>query len=281
MSKIGLVLEGGAMRGMYTAGVIDVFLDNNIKVDAIIGVSAGALFGCNLISKQKGRVIRYNLKYQNDKRYISVRSFLKTGNIVNKDFAFYEVPQKLDIFDNEEFKKSKTKFYATITNVETGEAEYPLITDCTEQIDYFIATSAMPFLSKIVEINGKKYLDGAVADSIPIHKCKEMGYDKIIVVLTRPITYRRKKSNKTLTKLVYRKYPKFVEAFNNRYQNYNKLVEQIIEMEARGEIFVIRPSITYKVGRLEKDPKRLQGMYNLGIKDCKRVMKKLKKYLES
>ena len=203
MKKVGLVLEGGAMRGLYTAGVLDVFLDNDIKIDGIVGVSAGALFGCNYVSKQSGRVLRYNLKYLNDKRYISTHSLIKTGNIINTEFAFHEIPQKLDIFDNKTFKKSKTKFYATVTNVETGEAEYILINDCTKDIEYFRATSAMPFLSKIVEIDDKKYLDGAIADSIPVQKCIDMGYDKIIVVLTRPITYRRKKPKKFLARLFY------------------------------------------------------------------------------
>ena len=281
MKKVGLVLEGGAMRGLYTAGVLDVFLDNNIKVDGIIGVSAGALFGCNYISKQRGRVLRYNLKYLNDKRYISLHSFVKTGNIVNKKFAFYDLPQKLDIFNNEEFMKSKIKFYVTVTNVETGKSEYLRIKDCTKQIEYFRATSAMPFLSKIVEIDGKRYLDGAIADSIPVQKCMDMGYDKIIVILTRPITYRRKKPHKLLTKMYYNKYPKFVEAFNTRYKNYNDTVEQIIDMENKKEIFVIRPTITYPIKRLEKDPKKIQEMYDLGVKDCKKSINKLKKYLES
>ena len=281
MKKVGLVLEGGAMRGLYTAGVLDVFLDNDIKIDGIIGVSAGALFGCNYVSKQSGRVLRYNLKYLNDKRYISTYSLIKTGNIINNEFAFYEIPQKLDIFDNKTFKQSKTKFYATVTNVETGEAEYILINDCTEDIEYFRATSAMPFLSKIVEIDNKKYLDGAIADSIPVQKCIDMGYDKIIVVLTRPITYRRKKPKKFLARLFYKKYPRFAEAFNTRYKRYNETVEQIIDLEKKKEIFVIRPSEIYKVKRLEKDPKRIQGMYDLGVKDCKKQLKKLKKYLES
>lgn len=280
MQKVGLVLEGGAMRGLYTAGVLDIFLDNNITVDGIIGVSAGALFGCNFVSKQKGRVLRYNLKYLNDKRYISTRSLLKTGNIVNKEFAFYELPQKLDVFDNEAFMKSNIKFYVTLTDVETGKAAYINIEDCTSQIEYFRATSAMPFLSKIVEIDGKKYLDGAIADSIPVEKCKEMGYEKIIVILTRPITYRRKKPHQLLTKLFYKKYPKFAQAFNTRYKNYNETVEKIIKMEKNKEIFVIRPTEVYSVKRLEKDPERIQGMYNLGVKDGKRAIKKLKKYLE-
>lgn len=281
MKKVGLVLEGGAMRGLYTAGVLDVFLDNDIKIDGIIGVSAGALFGCNYVSNQRGRVLRYNLKYLNDKRYISTHSLIKTGNIINTEFAFHEIPQKLDIFDNKTFKKSKTKFYATVTNVETGEAEYILINDCTKDIEYFRATSAMPFLSKIVEIDDKKYLDGAIADSIPVQKCIDMGYDKIIVVLTRPITYRRKKPKKLLARLFYKKYPRFAEAFNTRYKRYNETVEQIIDLEKKKEIFVIRPSEVYKVKRLEKDPKRIQGMYDLGVKDCKKQLKKLQKYLES
>ena len=281
MKKVGLVLEGGAMRGLNTAGVLDIFLDNDIKIDGIIGVSAGALFGCNYVSKQRGRVLRYNLKYLNDKRYISTRSLIKTGNIINAEFAYYELPQKLDIFDNKTFKKSKTKFYATVTNVETGEAEYILINDCTEDIEYFRATSAMPFLSKIVEIDDKKYLDGAIADSIPVQKCMDMGYDKIIAVLTRPITYRRKKPKKFLSRLFYKKYPRFAEAYNTRYKRYNETVEQIIDLEKKKEIFVIRPSEIYKVKRLEKDPKRIQGMYDLGVKDCKKLLKKLKKYLES
>lgn len=280
MKKVGLVLEGGAMRGMYTAGVLDVFLDNDINVDGIIGVSAGALFGCNYVSKQKGRVIRYNLKYLNDKRYISVHSFLKTGNIVNREFAYYDLPQKLDLFDNNEFKKSKIKFFATVTNVETGQAEYLQIKDCTKQTEIFRATSAMPFLSKIVKINNKKYLDGAIADSIPVLKCKKMGYDKIIVILTRPITYRRKKPHKILANFYYKKYPNFADAFNTRYKRYNKIVEQIIEMENNKEIFVIRPSEIYKISRLEKNPNKIQGMYDLGVKDCKQKLKELKQYLE-
>lgn len=281
MAKVGLVLEGGAMRGLYTAGVLDIFMDNKVKIDGIIGVSAGALFGCNFISKQRGRVLRYNLKYLNDKRYISTRSFIKTGNIVNKEFAFYELPLKLDVFDNKSFMKSKIKFYVTLTNVETGQAEYVEVTDCTTQIEYFRATSAMPFLSRIVEIDNKKYLDGAIADSIPVMKFKEMGYDKIIVILTRPITYRRKKPHKLLTKLYYKKYPKFAEAFNNRYKVYNNTVEKIIEMENNNEIFVIRPTITYPIKRLEKDKTKLQGMYDLGVEDCKKALNDLKKYLKA
>lgn len=277
--SVGVVLEGGAMRGMYTAGVLDVFLDNDIKVDGFVGVSAGVLFGVNYMSKQKGRVIRYNKKYAKDKRYMGLKSLLTTGNIINKDFAYYEVPLELDKFDIDTYKKSTADFYATITNIETGKAEYVKIDDIFEQMEVLRATSAMPFVSKVVELDSGKYLDGGIADAIPIDKCKELGYDKIIVVLTRPIEYRKKKSNTFLPKLVYKKFPNLINCMNNKYKNYNETVEKIIDMENKQEIFVIRPSRKLDVKRIERDENKLQEMYDLGISDCKNKMKDLKKYL--
>jgi predicted patatin/cPLA2 family phospholipase len=277
--KIGLVLEGGAMRGMYTAGVLDVFLENKIKVDGIIGVSAGVLFGVNYLSKQKGRVIRYNKKYSKDKRYMGLHSLVKTGNIINKDFAYYEVPTKLDVFDQKTYSESNIPFYATVTNVETGEAEYIKVDDVFLQMELLRATSAMPIVSRIVEIDGKKYLDGAIADSIPIDKMKELGYDKIIVVLTKPKGYKKKKRGNALTKLFYRKYPMFARTMQNRYRNYNQTIDKISDMESQKEIFVIRPSREVKMSRIEKNPDKLQEMYDLGIKDCQNTIKDLKKYI--
>lgn len=277
--KVGLVLEGGAMRGMYTSGVLDVFMENNIEVDGIIGVSAGVLFGVNYLSKQKGRALRYNKKYIKDKRYMGMHSFITTGNIINKDFAFYEVPCKLDVFDQKTYGESKTDFYATITNVETGKPEYVKVENVFEQMELLRATSAMPFVSKIVHLNGKKYLDGGISDSIPIDKCKEFGYDKIIVVLTRPIEYRKEKSNEAMAKIKYRKYPQLVECINNRYKNYNETVEKIIDLENKKEIFVIRPSRKVDIKRIEKDENKLQEMYDLGVDDCKKKLSKLKEYL--
>ena len=278
--SIGLVLEGGAMRGLYTAGVLDVFLDNNIKVDGIIGVSAGVLFGVNYLSKQKGRGIRYNKKFAKDKRYMGMRSFLTTGNIVNKDFAYYEIPTKLDIFDEETFEKSDTDFWATVTNIETGEAEYIKLEKPIDQMEVLRATSAMPLVSKIVEWDNKKYLDGGVSDSIPVEKCKSMGYDKIIVVLTRTIEYRKKKANRLLAKVKYKKYPKLVRTMENRYKKYNETVEKIIDMENKKEIFVIRPSKDLGIKRIEKDVDKLQAMYDLGISDCNQCLEELKEYIE-
>lgn len=279
--KIGLVLEGGAMRGMYTAGVLDVFLENNIEVDGIVAVSAGVLFGVNYLSKQKGRSIRYNKKYAKDSRYMGIKSLITTGNIINKDFAYYELPQKLDVFDEETYKKSKTDFYATITNIETGNPEYVKIKEPFKEMEVLRATSAMPFVSKIVELEKGKYLDGGLADSIPINKCIELGYEKIIVILTRPIEYRKKKPNEFLAKLKYKKYPNLIKAINTRYKNYNESVEKIIDLENKKEIFVIRPTKSLKIKRIERNKEKLQEMYDLGVEDCKNKINMLKKYLEN
>lgn len=277
--SVGLVLEGGAMRGMYTAGVLDIFMDHNIPVDGIVGSSAGVLFGVNYPSRQRGRVIRYNKKYAKDPRYMGLRSFLTTGNIINKEFSFYTVPQKLDVFDQETFEKSGVDFYATITNVETGQVEYRKLSNLFDEMEVLRATSAMPLVSQIVELDGKKYLDGGLADSIPVEKCKALGYDKIIVVLTRPLEYRKKPSNRLLYQLAYGKYPDFVETLCNRYQNYNNTVEKIIDMENNKEIFVIRPSRTVDIKRIERDENKLQEMYDLGVEDCTKSIEALKQYL--
>lgn len=278
--SVGLVLEGGAMRGMYTAGVLDVFLDYNILVDGIIGVSAGVLFGVNYPSRQRGRAIRYNKRFARDSRYMGMKSLLTTGNIINKEFAYYTVPQKLDVFDEETFEQSGMDFYATLTNVETGRPEYVKLHNLFDEMEILRATSAMPLISRMVEIDGKKYLDGGIADSIPVDKCKELGYDKIIVVVTRPQEYRKKPSNPAPYKMMYRKYPELVETLTNRYQNYNDTVERMVDMEKKKEIFVIRPSRLVDVKRIERDEKKLQEMYDLGIEDGSACIEKLKEYLE-
>lgn len=279
--SVGMVLEGGGMRGLYTAGVLDAFLDEDIQVDGMVTVSAGALFGINFASRQRGRTLRYNKKYIRDKRYISKRNLLRTGNIVNKDFAFYTIPFELDVFDQAAFEQSGIDFYATITNVETGEPEYVLIKDGFRQIDALRASGSMPFVSRLVEYDGQMYLDGGISDSIPVRKARELGYEKIIVILTRPLAYRKSKPNRRtrLVDLFYRKHPALAEKLKNRYQNYNDAVEEIIRLEAEGKLFVIRPSRTIPIGRLEQDPKKLQEMYDLGMEDAKAAMRQLKDYL--
>ena len=277
--KIGLVLEGGAMRGMFTAGVLDVLLDEQIAVDGAVTVSAGALFGINYPAKQRGRVSRYNLKYLHDKRYMGWHSLFTTGNVVNKAFAFYELPFTLDPFDQATFAASQIDFWVTLTNIETGEPEYVKITDAFAQMEALRATSAMPMVSRVVEIEGKKYLDGGISDSIPLDKAMALGYDKIIVILTRPLDYRKKPSNNWLFKLFYRHYPKLIERWANRYAEYNQAVEKVIEMEKAGKIFVIRPSESLDISRLEKDLAKVQAMYDLGVKDGQAALSELKNYL--
>ncbi|WP_028274047.1 patatin-like phospholipase family protein [Atopococcus tabaci] len=276
----GMVLEGGGMRGLYTAGALDRMLDEEIKVNGMVTVSAGALFGINYASQQRGRALRYNKDYINDKRYISIRNLLTTGNIVSKEFAYYTVPFELDIFDEEAFKKSGIDFFVTVTNVETGEPEYVLIERPFEQMEALRASGSMPFVSKMIENNGQKYLDGGVSDSIPIRKAQELGYEKLIVILTRPLDYRKTKASERFINLFYRKHPRFAERLKNRHHTYNETVEEIIRLEEAGEVFVIRPSQTIPIKRLEKDPGKLEEMYELGVKDTELMMHDLKAYLE-
>ena len=278
--KVGLLLEGGAMRCMYTEGVIDVFLENNIKIDGIVGVSAGALFGINYKSKQIGRGLRYSKKYAKNKDYMGLYSYLTTGNIMNEDFCFNRIVNELDPLDYETFKNSKVDFYAVVTNLETGKAEYIKIEDLRDKnsLEFLRVSDSMPFVSKPVVVNNKKYLDGGIADSIPIDKINNMGFDKIIVVLTRPKEYKKRKSNQIFPKIYYKKYPKFVEAINNRYIKYNEELEKVERLEKEGRILVIRPSKLVKIKRIEKDANKLQEMYSLGQKDALNLLDKIKNY---
>lgn len=219
MLSVGLVLEGGGMRGLYTAGVLDAFLDAGIKVDGIISVSAGALFGVNFVSRQRERALRYNKKYLSHPKYMSLRSWLRTGNFVNKDFTYYEVPMKLDVFDDEAFKKSSIDFYAVATEMTSGKPEYFKIDSVFEQMEILRASSALPVVSKMVVWQGKKYLDGGLSDSIPVDFARGLGFDKLIVVMTRPLNYQKKPSSGRLYKTLYRKYPNFVKTASNRYNS--------------------------------------------------------------
>lgn len=284
MKKIGLVLEGGGLRGLYTAGVLDTFMDNNIEIDTIIGVSAGALFGVNYFSKQRGRALRYNKKYSNDKRYMSLRSFLLTGNYINKKFAYYKMSNELDKFDNKAFKNNKKKMYAVATRLKDGAAEYFEIKDPIKQMEELRATSAIPVLTRIVKINNEKYLDGGVADSLPIDKMKSLGMDKIIVVETQPKNYKKKPLKKSLIRFIkikYIRYPKFIKAMINRHERYNEVKKRIIELENKKEIFVIRPSYDLNIDIKNKDEKKYQEVYDLGVKDTKKIIKELKEYLRN
>lgn len=281
--KVALILEGGAMRGMYTAGVLDSFLDHDIKVDNIVAVSAGALFGVNYVSKQRGRALNYNTKYIKYPMYMSLKSLLTTGNIVNKEFSYYILPKRLDVFDQEEFAKSDIEYYVTVTNVKSAEAEYIKIDNVFEQMEYLRASSAMPFLSETIKIDGKEYLDGGIADSIPIEKVLSENFDKIILVQTRDSEYRKKeRNNPILNKIIYKKYgQKLGDVLLSRAERYNKTLEKINILEKENKIFVIRPSKEIKIKRLEKDVDRIKEVYTLGFDDSNSIIEKLKIYLNN
>lgn len=277
--KVGLVLEGGALRGLYTAGVLDCFLKNNIKVDAIYASSAGAMFGINYVSKQEGRVLRFVKKLSSDRNYMGFKSYLTTGNIINKEYSYYKLPLFEDPFDEISFRKNYIPFYASLTNVKTGAAEYKQIFNTQKDVEYLRASSSMPFLSKIVKIKNKEYLDGGLADSIPLKICQKNNYDKIIVILTREEKHLEKRNNQLLTKIVYRKYPNLINVINNRYKEYNSQINEINELAKNNEIFLIRPSEHINMKSLERDNIKLQSMYDLGVKDATNLLDSLKKYI--
>ena len=279
MKKTALVLEGGAMRGMYSAAVLDVLMEEGIKVDAIYATSAGVLFGVNYISGQRGRAIRYNKRFSRDKRYMGIYSLVTSGNVINKDFAFYEVPFTLDVFDDEAYMNSDVKMVATVTNVHSGGVEYIEVKSVLKQMEVLRAASAMPFVSQMVELDGQLYLDGGLSDSIPLKKCQADGYERIIVVETRPKGYRKSKSSSLPAKLFYSKYPNLVETINNRYSAYNDILQEIDDLDARGEIVLVQPSKELHLGRIESDPERLQEMYDLGIGDAKALLPRIKEFL--
>ncbi|MDO4649836.1 MAG: patatin family protein [Eubacteriales bacterium] len=277
--KTGLVLEGGAMRGMFTAGVLDVMMEENIRLDMTVGVSAGALFGVNYLSGQKGRVIRYNKRFNGDKDYMGLRPLLFEGNIVNTSYAYDIVPRRLDPFDNEAFMKAEGEFYAVVTEMTTGKPEYIKITNPFQQMDVLRASGSLPFVSHPVTLDGKKYLDGGIADSIPFEWLMQQGCSRVVVILTRDLTYRKKPMSQRVVKLGYRKYPALAEQMLRRHEVYNESVQKLIELEKTGEVFVIRPSEPIEIGRMEKNPEKLQEVYDLGVKDAGTQLQALREYL--
>lgn len=278
--KTGLVLEGGGTRGIYTAGVLDVFLEYDIQFDGVIGVSAGAIHGCSFVSKQKGRSIRYYKKYCNDPRFMGIRSWIKTGDFIGSDFCYHELPEKLDLYDNEAFLAAATKFYAVCTDVETAQPEYHQFIDMFKEIDYLRASASLPYFSRIVEIEGRKYLDGGCSDSVPIEAFYKMGYEKNVIVLTRPAGYRKKPEHPALSSIIYKKYPKFADLLKKRYLYYNETMEKIEQMEKDGKVLVIRPEMALNIGRLENNPEKTQEIYDVGYQDGLKVMNKIKVFLD-
>jgi len=281
MTKKGLILEGGAMRGLFTAGVMDVLMENGVEFDGIIGVSAGAAFGCNYKSGQIGRALRYNIKYCRDKRYCGINSLLKSGNIYNTDFCYGEVPLSLDKFDFDAYLKNPAEFYVVCTDVESGRPVYHKYTGAEDSgFDWIRASASMPLVSQIVNIDGKKLLDGGISDSIPVKYFESIGYNKNVAVLTQTKEYRKGKNRMMpLIRRRYKMYPKLIEVAENRFLMYNEQKEYVSKREAEGELFVIRPDEPIPVGRVEKNPKKLKLAYDIGRSTANKKLDGLIAYL--
>lgn len=276
----GLVLEGGGFRGMYTCGVIDVFMENGICFDEVVGVSAGAAFGCNIKSKQIGRALRYNKRFCRDSRYSGLKSFIKTGDLYNKEFAYGIVPTILDPFDTKTFRENPLKFTVVCTDIHTGNPVYHEIQngDATD-IEWIRASASIPIVSKPVKLDGYELLDGGVSDSIPVNWMLERS-DKTVIVLTRDKSYHKEPMKYVhLLKKAFKEYPNLQKALENRYIVYNKTLDEIEQLEREGKVFVIRPSKPIACAMIEKDPDHLQEIYDIGRRDALHYLEDLKKYL--
>lgn len=277
----GLVLEGGGMRGVFSAGVLDFFLDKNISFDHCIGVSAGACHACSFVARQKGRALATSIDYLDDKRYCSFYSLLKTGDIFGAEFIYQTIPEKLYPIDNATFLSGHTTFQAVITNCITGQAEYPHIKDFTKDIGFVRASSSLPFFSKMVNIDGKPYLDGGIADSIPIMNFINKGIKKNVIILTRPKEYRKSSTKLGLAiALKYHRYPKLAEQLKNRHAMYNNTVDEIEKLEQKGSVFVIRPLQALDVARIEKNVPKLKIAHKIGYDTAKNCFNEMTDFLQ-
>lgn len=278
--KTCLVLEGGAMRGMYTAGALDVFYNAGIRFDGIIGVSAGALFGVNFLSGQPGRVIRYNKRFNSDRHYMGVLPLLKTGNIVDTEYAYDLVPHQLDVFDDAAFIASDVPFWAVVTDMDSGAAEYLRVWSVFEQMDVLRASGSMPFVSQLVKLDGKRYLDGGVADAIPFRAAEALGFERVAVILTRDIHYVKKPMDPRVIHAWYKHVPAFEEKLKTRHNDYNTAVRDLLNWEQQGKAWVLRPSAPIEIGRLERKPEKLQAVYDEGSGDARAALPSLTAWLE-
>ncbi|MDU3803585.1 patatin family protein [Paraclostridium bifermentans] len=281
MNKIGLILEGGGMRGIYTAGVLDFFIEKNIEVDITIGVSAGSCHASSYLSKQYKRAYNATVDYINDKRYLSFSNLIKTGSIFGMDFMFNKIPNELNIYDYDTFSKSKSKFVVVATNCETGSPEYFELKDLKKEIIYMQASCSIPMFANIVEIDDFKLVDGGVSDSIPIEYALNQGYKKNIVVLTRDITYKKNKQKfLSIVNKKYKKYPNLIKAIENRHLNYNKSLNLVNQLEKDGDVLVIRPKKPVNVSQIEKNAKKLTSLYEEGYDDAKELYDKILDFIK-
>ena len=279
--KKGLVMEGGSMRGLFTAGVIDVFLENNIEFDGSVGVSAGAAFGCNYKSRQNGRVLRYTKRYCNYWKFCSFRSWLVTGDIFGAKFCYYDIPMELDVFDGEAFMNNPMNFYLVATDINTGRPVYHKMDDYRgDNIEWLRASASMPGLSRPVKIGDSKYLDGGTADSIPLEFLQKKGYERNVVILTQPEGFVKEPLKALpLLRMVTHKYPAIAKALEARPAMYNAQTAYVKECEDKGSVLVIRPSEPLNIKSKVKDPNELQRVYDLGRKAAEAKLEELKAFL--
>lgn len=278
--KLGITMEGGASRTVFSCGVADAFLEEGIMPDYFIGVSAGIAFGVSYLSKQKGRNLTIIQKYMNDKRYMGVRHLLKDRNFYNIPFVFEEIPNKLEAFDYKAFESFPGKVEACVTNIHTGKAEYIEVPRQDDKFEVLVASCALPILFQPVKVGKHYYLDGGVSDSIPYKRAMEEGCDKNIVILTRERNYVKKPERAgNISIKLYKKYPHIAEDLKTRPQRYNACMEELLEKEKAGEVFVMAPETTYGIGRTESNPDKLTKLYKEGYRQAKRQMPDLKRYL--
>lgn len=282
--KVALALEGGGMRGAYTAGVLDVMLDCGLKFGGYSGTSAGATHLCSYLSEQRGRNKRLDVIHSANKRYMSLGNLIRTGDFFEVEYCYHEIPRVVDPFDYKTFRGNAavSDFYAVATNLETGKADYLLARDLDldSDMDYIRASASLPLMSHIVDCEGKKYLDGGIGDSIPFAIMAEKGFEKQVVVLTQPEGFVKKPNSMIpLFKLMYRKYPKFVEAAKTRHIRYNQSLRTLEEWCRQGKSFMIRPSASFKISRLEKEKSKLEELYDMGVKDATNQMPALLKFM--
>ena len=271
------------MRGMFTAGVLDVLMENGIEFDGAIGVSAGATFGCNIKSRQPGRVIRYNKRFSRDWRYCSVRSLLTTGDLYGAFFCYDELPNRLDVFDFDTYRQNPMEFWVVTSDCETGKPIYKRLDTCDfDDLLWMRASASMPLVSRIVEFGGLKLLDGGITDSIPLEYFESIGYNRNVVVLTQPATY-RKKPNRLLwlMRLFLHRYPMIIKAMQNRHIEYNRTTETIHKRAAKGDVLVICPDKPLNIGHTERNPAELQRVYDEGRRVATERIDEIKKFLKS
>ena len=278
--KCALVLEGGSFRSQFTAGVVDVMLERGIEVPACYGVSAGALIGLNYKSRQIGRANRVNLAFCNDRRYIGAKSLTATGSLIGYDFMLNDVQDRLDPFDNETFLANPMRLYATVTDILFGTAAYLEVRNAVLDIDIVRATTSLPLMTQPVELDGHLYLDGGVADSVPVeHVLEDEGYSRAIVVLTQHRSYVKEPYDLMApARARYAEFPYLLEALETRHERYNEQRERIWAYEDAGRALVIAPPRPVEVGHVERDPAKLLDLYIQGRQEAARLIERIRAF---